>query len=403
VDAAFSAVKRTGNSCKVEYRLASADGTDLRPERWVAAEGTVVRGADGQPDQLLGVTRDTTERKQAEQALAERDALIGLAEKVTRVGNYTVDINTKRVRVSEGCIAIHGFPEGTAEIRRDDWRAGVHPDDLAHFDRQLSQAFTERWPEYKLDYRIIRSSGEIRWIEERAVIAYDGKARPERLVGVNIDVTERKRVEEQQRTLMAELDHRVKNALATVSAVVSHTRQGSKSIADFVAALDGRIRSMARTHELLSSRGWDGVSLSELVRRVLAPYATGNNAEICGPELTLSAEAGQVVSMALHELTTNAAKHGALSVHDGQVSVHWHRASNGNTDAPLAIEWQETGGPAVQTPEACGYGMEVIRDLIPYELGGRVDLAFAADGLRCHLEIPAGWLSNGSRSLGAVS
>jgi PAS domain S-box-containing protein len=333
VDAAFSAVKRTGNSCNVEYRLASADGTDLRQERWVATEGTVVRGADGQPDQLLGVTRDTTERKQAERALAERDALIALAEKVTRVGNYAVDINTKRVRVSEGCVAIHGFPEGTTEIWRDDWRAGVHPDDLAHFDRQLNQAFTERWPEYKLDYRIIRSSGEIRWIEERAVIAYDGNARPERLVGVNIDVTERKQGEEQQRVLMAELDHRVKNALATVSAVVSQTQQGSRSIADFVAALDGRIRSLARTHELLSSRGWDGVSLSELVRRVLAPYATGNNAEIDGPELTLSAEAGQVVSMVLYELTTNAAKHGALSVHDGRVSVHWHGPSKRDADA----------------------------------------------------------------------
>jgi two-component sensor histidine kinase len=142
-----------------------------------------------------------------------------------------------------------------------------------------------------------------------------------RVIGVSIDVTERKRVEEQQRVLMAELDHRVKNALATVSAVVSHTQQGSRSIADFAAALGGRIRALARTHELLSSRSWDGVSLSELVRRVLAPYATGNNTEIGGPELTLNAEAGQVLSMVLYELTTNAAKHGGLSVHDGQVSA----------------------------------------------------------------------------------
>jgi len=112
--------------------------------------------------------------------------------------------------------------------------------------------------------------------------------------------------------------------------------------------------------------------------------------------VTLSAEAGQVVSMALHELTTNAAKHGALSVHDGRVSVHWHHASSGNVDARIAIEWQETGGPAVQAPDTCGYGMEVIRDLIPYELGGTVDLAFAPDGLRCRLEVPASWLHGGA-------
>jgi two-component sensor histidine kinase len=209
------------------------------------------------------------------------------------------------------------------------------------------------------------------------------------VVGVSIDITERKRVEEQQRTLLAELDHRVKNALATVSAVVSHTRQGSRSVADFVAALDGRIRSMATTHELLSSRQWHGVSLTELVRREIAPYATRNNTEIGGPELKLSARAGQAVSMVLHELATNAAKHGALSVHNGRVSVRWHSALNGSADARIGIEWQETGGPAVRPPDTTGYGIEVIRDLIPYELGGGVDLNFPADGLCCRLEIPA--------------
>ena len=202
---------------------------------------------------------------------------------------------------------------------------------------------------------------------------------------------------------MAELDHRVKNALATVSAVVSHTRQGSRSVADFVAALDGRIRSMATTHELLSSRRWHGVSLTELVRRELAPYATRNNTEIGGPEVTLSAEAGQAVSTVLHELTTNAAKHGALSVPDGRISVRWHSEPNGSADARIGIEWQETGGPAVRPPDTSGYGMEVIRDLIPYELGGTVDLAFASDGLRCRLEIPADWLNDGTRWLGTFN
>jgi two-component sensor histidine kinase len=102
----------------------------------------------------------------------------------------------------------------------------------------------------------------------------------------------------------------------------------------------------------------------------------------------------------LHELTTNAAKHGAFSVHDGRVSVHWQTKSNGNADATIGIEWQEIGCPAVGAPGTTGYGMEVIRDLIPYELGGTVDLAFTADGLRCRLEIPADWLNDGTRWLG---
>ena len=164
-----------------------------------------LRNAQGKVVGASKIARDVTERMKAEQALAERDALIGLAEKVTRVGNFTVDLNTGRVQVSAGCVAIHGFPEGTAEVRRDDWRASVHPDDLARLNRLFSQAFAERLPEYKADYRIIRSGGEVRWIETRALIAYDRNGRPKRFVGVNIDVTERKTAEDALRLREAEL------------------------------------------------------------------------------------------------------------------------------------------------------------------------------------------------------
>ena len=371
--------------------------------RWIESRVLISYNEAGKPVRRLGAEIDVTERKQAEQALAERNIQLSLAAKAGLVGTFAYDADTEIMQISAGYAAIHGFPEGTTEIARSECLTGVHPDDIGRVEQFRSEAFRERRREYNVEYRIIRPGGELRWVETRCFISYKGEGRPHRVVGVSIDITERKRVEEQQRTLHAELDHRVKNALATVSAVVSHTRQGSRSVADFVAALDGRIRSMATTHELLSARRWHGVSLTELVRRELAPYATRNNTEIGGPEVTLTAEAGQVVSMVLHELTTNAAKHGALSVHDGQVSVHWHGASNGNADAPIAIEWQETGGPAVQAPDTCGYGMEVIRDVIPYELGGRVDLSFPADGLCCRLEIPAEWLSNGTRSCGTVN
>src|SRR6476619_496236 len=166
--------------------------------------------------------------------------------------------------------------------------ASVHRDDIGNVEQCRDEACRERRREYNVEYRIIRPCGELRWVETRCFISYSGEGQPHRVVGVSIDITERKRVEEHQHTLLAELDHRVKNALATVSAVVSQTRQESRSVADFVAALDGRIRSLARTHELLSSRRWDGVPLSDLVRRELAPYATANNTEIGGPELTLS-------------------------------------------------------------------------------------------------------------------
>jgi two-component sensor histidine kinase/integral membrane sensor domain MASE1 len=194
---------------------------------------------------------------------------------------------------------------------------------------------------------------------------------------------------ERLQLMVAELDHRVKNVLATVNAVATHTLNASSSMDHFVAALDGRLRSMASTHELLSHKRWRGLTLSDLLRRELAPYRMSNNSEIEGPDVTLSAEAGQAVAMVLHELATNAAKHGALSTREGRVSVRWHWPLNGNGHDRLVIEWQESGGPCVEVPSKPGFGTSVIGDLIPYELGGRVDLAFARDGLRCRVEIPA--------------
>jgi two-component sensor histidine kinase len=194
---------------------------------------------------------------------------------------------------------------------------------------------------------------------------------------------------ERLQLMVAELDHRVKNVLATVNAVAAHTLSASSSMDHFVAALDGRLRSMATTHELLSHRRWRGLTLSDLLRRELAPYRVSNNSEIDGPEVTLSAEAGQAVAMVLHELATNAAKHGALSTREGRVSVRWHWPPNGNGQDRLVIEWEESGGPSVEVPSKPGFGTSVIGDLIPYELGGRVDLAFARGGLRCRVEIPS--------------
>ena len=191
----------------------------------------------------------------------------------------------------------------------------------------------------------------------------------------------------------AELDHRVKNALATVSAVVSQTRQGSRSVASFVAALEGRIRSMATTHELLSARRWPGISLTELVSRELAPYATSKNTEINGPEVILKPEAGQAMAMVLHELATNAAKYGALSTKEGRVSICWDRRLNGYPPR-LVLEWQEIDGPPVVAPDKSSFGTSTIRDLIPYEFDGTVGLTLAPEGVRCRVELPADWISS---------
>src|SRR5262245_40475310 len=364
--------------------------------RWIESRVLISYNEAGKPVRRIGAKIDVTERKQAEQALAERDIQLTLAAKAGLVGTYAYDADTEIMQISAGYAAIHGFPEGTTKIARSQCLAGVHSDDRGRVEESRSEAFRTRRREYNVEYRIVRPDGELRWVETRCFLTFSGTGHPHRVVGVSIDITERKRVEEQQRTLLAELDHRVKNALSTVSAVVSHTRQGTGSVADYVAALDGRIRSMATTHELLSSHGWHGVSLIELVRRELAPYATRNNTEINGPGILLKPEAGQAMAMVLHELATNAAKYGALATRDGRVSIRWDQQLNEQAPSPLVLEWREMGGPLVVAAGKPSYGTNTITDLIPYEFGGTVDLVMAPDGVRCRLEIPASWFSNAS-------
>jgi PAS domain S-box-containing protein len=388
----------SGTVSKAEMRKIRRDGSII----WVRKLARAVNGLGGQT--LLIVCEDITERKEAELALAEREAQLGLAGKAARVANFIIDYATERIQTSPGFAAIHGLPEGTEELTCEEWRACVLPDDLERFEAIRSRVFTERRPELNIEYRIVGADGEARWMESRGLVSYDGDGRPTRLVGVHIDITERKRAEDQQCRLVAELDHRVKNVLATVQAVTSQTMQASTSMEHFVAALDGRIRSMGSTHELLSHRRWLGMPLAQLVERELAPYRTGSNAEIDGHDVVLSAEAGQAIGMVLHELVTNAAKHGALSVPSGRVSIRWRSHLNGGARDRLSLTWRETGGPLVVSPSKSGYGMNVIRDLVPYELGGTVDHVFAPEGARCQIEIPLAQLSGaGAQNKGPAS
>src|SRR5262249_46483288 len=223
--------------------------------------------------------------RESEERLRERNAQLALAGRAALVGNYTYDVNKGTSQVSEGYAAIHGLPEGTTETTVREWRARVHPDDLGQADGVRDQAFAERHNEDKAEYRIVLPTGEVRWIERRGSISYGEDGRPQREVGVNIDITERKRAEQHQRGLNAELDHRVKNVLATVSAIIAQTQEASSSQAEFVMGLNRRINSLARTHELLSQSNWRGASLAEIVRREFAPYATGN-ADAGGPSVT---------------------------------------------------------------------------------------------------------------------
>jgi two-component sensor histidine kinase len=196
-----------------------------------------------------------------------------------------------------------------------------------------------------------------------------------------------RRYEQHQRQLIAELDHRVKNVLAQVDGVVTSTGEGSSSIKEFIRSLRGRIQSMSAAHFLLSESSWHRVALDKLIHAELAPYAMGTNVKISGKDVMLTPAETQALGKVVHELATNAAKYGALSAPGGEVSVSWDRKPNGQK-ATLILEWRELEGPPVASEIQFSFGTDLIRKLIPHELGGTVDLAFVKEGVNCRIEFP---------------
>ncbi len=211
IDAAVREAHTARGTWKAEYRVMPPSNHPYAGEtRWVAVEGSIACNSQGTPVGLLGVTRDITQSKRTEQAIAELNVQRTLAGKAGLVGSYAYDTDTEIMQISPGYAAIQGFPEGTAEITRSAWLAGVHPDDVERMDVLRSQTFRERRGESNMEYRIRRSDGEVRWIESRSFISYDGDGRPRRVIGVNIDVTERKQTE----ALLSESKARLADAMA---------------------------------------------------------------------------------------------------------------------------------------------------------------------------------------------
>src|SRR5712671_6334083 len=341
---------------------------------------------------ILGITLKAyvlaalfAERRRHEAVLEESEARLQEALTVGAVMAFEWDPRSGLSQRRENAAQILGFDPAHA-FTAAQFLARVHPDDRACFKALIHKVSADS-PCYSVTFRFIRPDGREVWLEETSKAEFDTAGRVVRLKGLTRDITRRKQAEERQDLLIAELDHRVKNVLARVAVVAMHTRQGSGTMDEFVRALGGRIQSMATAHSLLSQSRWHGVGLTDLIRHQLAPYTTDANTTICGPDVMLTSAETQAVAMVVHELVTNAAKHGALSRPDGRVSVSWDRA--GADAAPiLTVTWRELGGPLIAAPAQSGYGSSLIRDLIPHELGGTVELVFSSDGACCKIEIP---------------
>lgn len=244
--------------------------------------------------------------------------------------------------------------------------------------------------------------GRTRIVQTSKIPFMFSASREPAVLGVSIDITQRKQDEQARETMIQELDHRVKNNLAVVMAIAEQTARGSKSIDSFAEAFAGRLRALAITHEMLAGAKWEGADLRSMVARLAEPYARADGlARIVteGEGLQLPLTIAPSVCMILHELATNAAKHGALSRPSGRVTIAWQREMHRDDDRKtpwLHMEWVERGGPPVRPPATpteasgpvAGFGTSFIESTVTYQLRGRCTLDFAPAGLTATIDLP---------------
>lgn len=225
------------------------------------------------------------------------------------------------------------------------------------------------------------------WTAAERVAAFDLRVALFEVVLRRIDAANqaRKTASDHEGLLMAELDHRVKNTLANIEALVAHSSRKANTLAEFTEGLTRRIHSMAKAHSLLTESRWEGASLRSLLSEELSHHETGNTVALNGPDMTLTPKAALALSLAVHELATNAAKYGSLSVGDGRVDICWSEALDGG----VTMSWTESGGPAVRRPDRRGFGSTLIERALSMETGGVSKINYRHDGVRCVIELPA--------------
>jgi PAS domain S-box-containing protein len=207
-------------------------------------------------------------------------------------------------------------------------------------------------------------------------------------VNMLVDITERKCADEQQALLVRELHHRVKNTLATVQAIMGSTARSADTIEEFKTALIGRIGALAKTHRLLTD-DTDAVSFGDLLHNELDAFDDGTDGRITlsGPVVYLSSQLAVSLGMAVHELTTNAAKYGSLSVYGGKVDVTWSTTIEA-TRRTLDFEWVESGGPAVSAPKRQGFGSRLLEFVLPGQIQATATIDYRREGVQMHCTVP---------------
>lgn len=330
------------------------------------------------------VRERTAELAASAERLQESEQQLRLATEAAEIGLWDVDNVTGTLFWPPRVKAMFGISPDVP-VTLADFYAGLHPDDRAATSAAYAAACDPQVRAlYDVEYRAIgKEDGVVRWVaaKGRALFGADGKCI--RVLGTAVDITERKQIEERQLLLAREVDHRARNALAVVQAIVRLTRANSQQ--GYIEAVEGRIHALAQAHTLLSESRWEGADVRTLVGEELAPYRNGDGGRVVidGPAVMLSPEKAQNLALALHELATNSAKYGALSAAKGGLVVSWQTADN-----ILTLHWREAGGPPVQPPTSQGFGTKILNASIRHQIGGNVAWDWRPSGLHCTVQLP---------------
>ncbi|WP_210485850.1 sensor histidine kinase [Microvirga antarctica] len=268
------------------------------------------------------------------------------------------------------------------------WKALVHPRDTDAVMAKLRAAATGDG-DYEDEYRIVRGDEETRWINSKGRVFFDAVKRPVYFVGIFQDITERKQAENQQRLLLDELNHRVKNTLATVQSIAAQTHRSSPDPKQFRQAFEGRLFALSKTHDLLTRNSWQAADLHDIAEQELAPYRRDGDdrVHIEGPPVKLPPRHAINFGLVLHELVTNAVKYGALSPAGGILDLSWSIVTFAQS-AELHLTWREHDGPPVKPSKHQGFGSRLIRRSIEGELAGAVTVSFAESGVSYVIVVP---------------
>lgn len=366
----------------IEHRVRLADDS----VGWLSSRAVPVLGEDGAITEWFGMATDITQRRHTEQQLAHGAQVLRMASEIGKVGLWEWNVETGELIWSDEHFRMEGYEPGEVVPTFEIWAERVHPEDRQATELKVSEAMASG-EEYINDYRVCHTDGEVRWLSARGRFLFDESGQPVRMLGAMVDITERRREEEWQKLLVAELQHRVRNLIGMVRSVARLSAPSHRHVDDYVDHLIGRLQAMGRTQSTLTRSPGRNVDLAELVSEELLVHAAQpHQYHVEGPTVALSPHAAEIVTLAIHELATNSIKYGALG-DTGYIRIIWDTEDRDDA-CWISLRWQETAPRRKSKSTRKGFGRRLIEERVPYELDGKGSFALHDTGVLAQFEFP---------------